>query len=130
MSDTGAMIPIQSLIDETKCFETVRALRWPAGVCCPTWEHSKITKQGQDDTQSERQRYLCKSCGRRFDDVTDTIFAGHHQPLRVWMLCLYLLGLNLSNAQIAQELDLNKEDVHHMTWGALRNSYGGFLPCL
>jgi transposase-like protein len=115
MSDTCAMIHIQSLIDETKCFETVRALRWPAGVCCPTCEHSEITKQGHDDTQSERQRYLCKSCGRRFDDLTDTIFAGHHQPLRVWMLCLYLMGLNLSNAQIAQELDLNKDDVHHMT---------------
>ena len=115
MSDTGAMIRIQSLIDETKCFETVRALRWPAGVRCPTCEHSEITKQGHDDTQPERQRYLCKSCGRSFDDLTDTIFAGHHQPLRVWMLCLYLMGLNLSNAQIAQELDLHKDDVHHMT---------------
>ena len=25
------------------------------------------------------------------------------------------MGLNLSNAQIAQELDLNKDDAHHMT---------------
>jgi len=25
------------------------------------------------------------------------------------------MGLNLSNQQIAQELDLHKEDVHHMT---------------
>jgi transposase-like protein len=111
MSDTGAMIHIQSLIDETKGFETVRALRWPAGVRCPTCAHSEMTKQGHDDTQPERQRYLCKSCGRRFDDLTDTILAGHHQPLRVWMLCLYLMGLNLSNAPIAQELDLNKDDV-------------------
>jgi transposase-like protein len=31
------------------------------------------------------------------------------------MLCLYLMGLNLSNAQIAQELDLDKDDVHQMT---------------
>jgi transposase-like protein len=115
MSDTGAMIHIQSLIDETKRFETVRALRWPAGICCPMCEHSEISKQGHDETQSGCQRYVCKSCGRRFDDLTDTIFAGHHQPLRVWMLCLYLMGLNLSNAQISQELDLNQDDVHHMT---------------
>jgi hypothetical protein len=47
--------------------------------------------------------------------LTHTIFAGHHQPLRIWILCWYLMGLNLSNAQIAQELDLNKDDTHHMT---------------
>jgi hypothetical protein len=47
--------------------------------------------------------------------LTDTIFAGHHQPLRVWILCLYFMGLNLSNHQIAQELDLNKDDAQQMT---------------
>lgn len=115
MSDTGAMIHIPSLIDDAKCFATVRELRWPKGVLCPHCDSPEITKQGRDDTQPERQRYLCKSCHRRFDDLTDTIFAGHHQPLRIWILCLYFMGLNLSNAQIAQELDLNKDDVHQMT---------------
>jgi hypothetical protein len=47
--------------------------------------------------------------------LTETIFAGHPQPLRVWILCLYFMGLNLSNQQIAHELDLNKDDVHQMT---------------
>jgi hypothetical protein len=51
----------------------------------------------------------------RFDDLTDTIFAGHHQPLRVWILCLYFMGLNRSNQQSAQELDLNGGDVQAMT---------------
>jgi hypothetical protein len=41
--------------------------------------------------------------------------AGRHQPLRVWLLCLYFLGLNLSNRQIAHELDLNEDDVQAMT---------------
>ena len=115
MSDTSVMINMQSLMDDAKCFATVRDMRWPDGVRCPHCDSPEITKQGRDDTQPERQRYQCKSCERRFDDLTDTIFAGHHQPLRVWILCLYLLGLNLSNAQIAQELDLNKDDAHHMT---------------
>ena len=115
MGDTDAMINIQSLIDDAKCFETVRALRWPDGVRCPTCDSSEVTKQGRDDTQPERQRYLCTSCERRFDDLTDTIFAGHHQPLRVWILCLYFMGLNLSNHQIAAELDLHPSDVHQMT---------------
>lgn len=115
MGDTGAMIHIQSLIDDTQCFATVRDLRWPDEVKCPNCESSETTKQGHDETQPERQRYFCKSCERRFDDLTDTIFAGHHQPLRIWMLCLYFMGLTLSNAQIAHELDLNKDDIHQMT---------------
>ena len=40
--------------------------------------------------------------------------SGHHQPLRVWVLCLYFMGLNLSNLQIARELGLNEDDVHSM----------------
>jgi transposase-like protein len=115
MGNTGVMINMQSLMDDAKCFATVRAMRWPDGVKCPHCESPEITKQGRDDTQPERQRSVCKSCERRFDDLTGTIFAGHHQPLRIWILCLYLMGLNLSNAQIAQELDLNKDDVHQMT---------------
>jgi|SRR5215831_2874023 len=75
----------------------------------------KRIPQGRDDSQPECQRYLCQSCERHFDDLTDTIFAGHHQPLRVWILCLYFRGLNLSNHQIAKELDLNKDDIHQRT---------------
>ena len=58
-----------------------------------------------------RQRYRCAACGSRFDDLTGTVLAGHHQPLRVWVPCLYFMGLNLSNRQIAKELDLAVPDV-------------------
>ena len=115
MRDTGTMIHIQSLIDETKGFETVRALRWPDGVRCPTCDSPQITTHGRDETPPERQRYQCPSCRRRFDEVTETIFAGPHQPLRVWILCLYFMGLHLSNHHMAQELDLPNDAVHQMT---------------
>ena len=36
--------------------------------------------------------FRCTACQARFDDLTDTIFAGHHQPLRIWILCLYIHG--------------------------------------
>jgi hypothetical protein len=47
--------------------------------------------------------------------VTDTIVAGHHQPLRVWILGLYFMGLNLSTHPSAQALDLHKDAVQPMT---------------
>ncbi|MCL7419668.1 MAG: hypothetical protein M8364_02015 [Methylobacter sp.] len=58
------MITLHQLLDNAKCFETIRALRWPDKVSCPH---------------------------------------------------LYFMGLNLSNAQIARELDLNEADVQQMT---------------
>jgi transposase-like protein len=68
MGDTSAMINMQSLMDDAKCYATVRDMRWPDGVRCPHCASPEITKQGHDDTQPERQRYLCKACERRFDD--------------------------------------------------------------
>ena len=106
---------IQDLIDDAKCYQKVREIRWPEGVSCPKCGSQRITRQGRDDTQPQRCRYQCQACRKRFDDLTGTIFAGHHQPLRVWILCLYFMGLNLSNQQIAQELDLDEADAHQMT---------------
>src|ERR671916_1304461 len=109
------MVNIQDLFDDAKCYQTVRDLRWPDGVTCPHCSSASVIKDGRDDTEPHRQRYECRACRRRFDDLTDTIFAGHHQPLRVWVLVLYLMGLNLSNEQIAKELDLDPDDAQRMT---------------
>jgi transposase-like protein len=105
----------KNLIDDAQCYQTVRELRWPDGVACPFCESAKVIKRGFDDTEPARQRYECHDCDKRFDDLTDTIFAGHHQPLKVWLLCLYFMGLNLSNEQIANELSINESDVQQMT---------------
>src|ERR687885_752735 len=82
-----------------------------------------------DDTQPHRQRYRCKTCIGRFDDLTGTVLAGHHQPLRVWVLCLYFMGLNLSNRQIAAELGLSASDVQSMT-EQLRSGFAAKAPAV
>ena len=99
-------ITIQRLMSPEKCYEEVREMRWPDGTRCPHCNTTDVVKNGHDETQPARQRWLCKACGRSFDDLTNTVFAGHHQPLSTWILYLYFMGLNLSNAQIAQELEL------------------------
>ena len=109
------LVNLSSLIDDAKCYELVRQHRWPDGVRCPHCRSAAAARHGRDDTQPHRQRYRCTACGSRFDDLTGTILAGHQQPLRAWVLCLYFMGLNLSNRQIAQELDLSQSDVQLMT---------------
>jgi len=124
------LVNLSGLMDDAKCFALVRQHRWPEGVRCPGCDSSSVVRDGCDDTQPHRQRYRCKACAGRFDDLTGLdaasrhlppgdrcamVLAGHHQPLRVWVLCLYFMGLNLSNRQIAGELGLAVSDVQAMT---------------
>jgi transposase-like protein len=126
MSPTS-LVSLSSLIDDAKCYALVRQQRWPDGVRCPGCGSAEVIRHGRDDTQQHRQRYRCRGCNARFDDLTGTVLAGHHQPLRVWVLCLYLMGLNLSNRQIAQELDLGETEVQAMT-EQLRYGLAAKLP--
>jgi transposase-like protein len=112
---TPDLVNLSGLLDDAKCFAFVRQRRWPKGVRCPDCDSDAVIRDGHDDTQPCRQRYRCKACGGRFDDLTGTVLAGHHQPLRVWVLCLCLMGLNLSSRQIAMELGLDASEVQAMT---------------
>jgi transposase-like protein len=121
------LVNLSGLLDDAKCFALVRQHRWPEGVRCPCCDSGAVIRDGCDDTQRRRQRYRCKACASRFDDLTGTVLAGHHQPLRVWVLCLYFMGLNLSNRQIALELSLSPSDVQAMT-EQLRNGLVAKAP--
>ena len=98
------LVNLSGLPDDAKCFALVRQHRWPDGVHCPACGSGAVVRDGCDETQRSRQRYRCKGCAGRFDDLTGTVLAGHHQPLRVWVLCLYLMGLNLSNQRASVRL--------------------------
>ena len=109
------VVNILGIVDNAKCYEAVRRLRWPEGVRCSHCDSPQVVKQGRDETQPDRQLYECRACHRRFDDLAGTAFAGRHQPLRTWIVVLYFMGLDLSNEQIAHELDLDPDDTHKMT---------------
>jgi len=109
------MVSIQKLINQAECYAAIRKLRWPEGVECIDCHSKNIKCNGHPTHDPACQKYKCKDCGRRFDDLTKTIFSGHHQPIKTWVLCLYFMGLNLSNRQIAEELELSESDVYQMT---------------
>jgi len=121
------LIKLTNLLDEAKCYEVIRQLRWPEGVVCPQCSGRAVVRNGHDDRERSRQRYVCKTCKHRFDDLTGTVLAGHHQPVSTWVLCSYLMGVNLSNCQIAHELGLCESDVQAMT-EALRHGIVAKTP--
>jgi DNA-directed RNA polymerase subunit RPC12/RpoP len=77
-----AQVNIKKLIDDVQCSQRVRALRWPDGIACASCQCKHVIKRGFDDTAPTHQGYECDDCDKRFDDVTDTMSAGHPQPLK------------------------------------------------
>ncbi|MFM7888847.1 MAG: transposase [Pseudanabaena sp.] len=41
---------LSHLIDDAKCYETVRQMRWTTGVWCPKCKSSDVNKLGKDET--------------------------------------------------------------------------------
>ena len=50
------MVNIQDLFDDARCFGTVRDMRWPDGVACPSCGSASVVKNGRDDTQPDHPR--------------------------------------------------------------------------
>lgn len=109
------LLRIQEVVDDRLCYEKVRALRWSQGVKCPYCQSPLHKRHGHHNNSEHRYRYQCKACHKYFDDLTNTVFQGHHQPLKVWIICLYLMSLNLSNAQIAKELGISQSESQAMS---------------
>ena len=43
------LVNLQFLIDDARCFDTVRRLRWPEGVRCAQCGSDKVARGGHDD---------------------------------------------------------------------------------
>src|ERR687885_2223511 len=99
-----ALVNLSSLIDDARCFELVRQHRWPEGVRCPRCGEARVARDGRDDTQPDRRRYRCAACGARFDDLTGTVLAGHHRPLRVACVKFCEWGVTLGSAGMVMRL--------------------------
>ena len=75
------LVNLSGLMDDAKCFAFVRQRRWPEGIRYPACDNDAVICDGHDHTQPCRRRYRCKACSGRFDDLTGTMLAGHHQPV-------------------------------------------------
>jgi transposase-like protein len=68
-------VNLTNLIDDEKCYETVRQMRWTRGVCCPKCQSLVVIKRGKDETQPARQRYKCKTCNTNFGSAKQVMMS-------------------------------------------------------
>src|SRR3954452_16542362 len=74
------MVNLQALIDNSKCFEAVRSMRWPDGVRCPGCGSAEVTRDGRDDTLEGIDTRTLASEQTTLDSRRDerTMNAGRH----------------------------------------------------
>ncbi len=109
----GKKLLISDLIDEAKCYEQLRALKWKNGIECLECGSLDVRKNGHDKGMEYRQRYVCKNCNKSFTDISDTVIASNHVPIQKWMIC-WLLKENMSNKEMAKALALPADVVADM----------------
>jgi len=107
-------IQLHKILNVSLCWDIVREVRWEEGVSCPACQSKEVVKNGSDKTYPDKQHYYCKSCKKYFDDLTDTIFSGSHQPIHHWITVLYMMHLNTSNLQISKELEISENTAQEM----------------
>jgi len=56
------LVKIHELIDDEKCLDAVRKLRWPYEVQCPRCTSNKVIKHGHKKKQPHCQKYFCRNC--------------------------------------------------------------------
>jgi hypothetical protein len=108
-------VHIKNLGDDAQGDETVREVRWPEGRQGPCGAAKRVITRGCDDQEPARQREECRAWEKRFDDLTDTIFAGPHHSLNVWIWCRYCLGGHWSHEHMAEELEVDRSEGPELT---------------
>ena len=78
-------INLLSLMDEAKCYELLRQIRWADGLYYLHCQSEDVDQNGHDENHPSNQRYQCNARHRNFDDLTDTFFSGSNESLKVWI---------------------------------------------
>jgi len=103
------MFPMSRFVSESAAADLLQQVRWCDGVECLRCRSDLTVRNG---SYRVYQRYLCKNCGRTFNDKTGTIFAHSNLTLKEWYFTIYVfLRFNTSLRQIETELDLSYKTV-------------------
>ena len=104
------MIPLDVFGSESVAADLLQQVRWRDGVSCPRCRSDRTVRNG---SYGHFQRYLCKDCGRTFNDKTGTIFAHSKIALRKWLFSIYaFLRFNTSLRQLQCEIEVTYKTIH------------------
>ncbi|KON85489.1 Insertion element protein [Sporosarcina globispora] len=87
----------------TKLLKRIREARFSGGLACVHCGCASVKRNGKYRT---RQRYLCKDCGKSFNDMTHTPFSGSRYPEK-WVKYIELMVEGYTLPKIAEKLKIH-----------------------
>ena len=106
---------------EEECALVLRNVRWRLGVVCPRCGSRSVVRHGRH--LLFYQRYLCKGCGRHFNDRTGTQFEDSKLPLRVWFFAAFLMQYKVSVREMARTAHISYQTAFNMARTLRRGLY-------
>jgi transposase-like protein/IS1 family transposase len=101
----------------------IREAHFQSGIVCPRCRSKSAKRNGKFSRDSDRQRYLCKNCGRTFTDTTGTPLAYAKKPNDLWTEVARCMREGMSCRKTAGELGIAVSTVfrrRHKILAALR----------
>jgi len=76
--------------NEAGCAAILREVRWGDKVTCPHCQSEQV--RPLQPYKDVLWRYICRNCGRTFNDKTLTVFDGSKLTLQQWFTAIQILG--------------------------------------
>lgn len=113
---------LHELFNEEKCQAYIHKLRWQdRQLECPHCHSQNVSSWGKYHRRPGLKRYICKTCHRTFNDLTNTMLSGSKLPICIWILATFLLCLSCSSRRICRELGVHIRTAYRWCWW-LRNA--------
>ncbi|MGG0539051.1 IS1595 family transposase [Priestia aryabhattai] len=87
----------------TTLLKSIRESRFASGLSCVHCGSTSVKRNGK---YRSRQRYLCKDCGKTFNDMTNTPFSGSRYPEK-WVKYVEMMVEGYTLPKIAKRLKIH-----------------------
>lgn len=100
-----------TLLSSQAIYEKIREIRWNKGISCPHCKSKSIRQIHYKNCQNQfgKRFYVCRECGKRFNDLTGTNFSGSRMDIKKIFLALHLHSVNDANSrELRENLQISK----------------------
>ena len=118
---TDLMIAFQ---DPQTAIDHFKAIRWFGGIVCPYCDHDKAYEL------SQKNKYKCADCSRKFSVTVGTIFENTKLPLRIWFGAIWLITNHpkgIASTTLARDLGITQKSawfvLHRLRHAARTRSF-------
>ena len=100
--------PLDDLLDEQACYDFLRRVLHPDGLCCPQGHRLAIDQGAHDRHRAPILDYRCRTCGAVFNLFTGTVWVKSRYPCSTIVQILRGIAQGVPTKHLAAELGIDR----------------------